>query len=72
MYIFVYVCPIFLKGVYGYLNFFFSQILEWYRGEGTNYLQNTELGSSKLEALQIQQDHNQFEARARVIQNIVS
>ncbi|CAL1540818.1 unnamed protein product, partial [Lymnaea stagnalis] len=45
-----------------------NKILEWYRGVGNNYLQNTELGNSYLEAQHIQQDHNQFEAHAREVQ----
>ncbi|RUS90398.1 hypothetical protein EGW08_001893, partial [Elysia chlorotica] len=45
-----------------------NKILEWYRGVGSSYLQNTELGSSYSEAQHIQQEHNHFEAQAREVQ----
>ncbi|XP_025104045.1 coiled-coil domain-containing protein 141-like isoform X3 [Pomacea canaliculata] len=45
-----------------------NKILEWFRTVGTSYLTRTELGTSYNDSKRIQEEHSQFEAEAREIQ----
>ncbi|XP_076451161.1 coiled-coil domain-containing protein 141-like [Babylonia areolata] len=45
-----------------------NKILEWFRTVGNSYMQRTDLGENYAGAKYIQEQHNQFEAEAREIQ----